>query len=116
MLFVARSRVVQEALQLYLLEKGEDNSIFAQCTVAQAVHGGKQWLRKVFVEGVSILVEGSCDRRLETSHWVMGMLWEDREESNGMEMVEWFFEEARQQVLEMEEDDAKEVARMFGSQ
>lgn len=61
-----------------------------------------------------MLVEAWSDRRLETSHWMLGMLWEDREEIVGRDLVEWFFEEASLQVSEMEEDAAMEVRRRFG--
>ena len=118
-LFVAGSREVQNALQQYLPASGKSQSTAsssaASCRIAQAAKKGKECMREEFMEGVRMMIEASCDRRLEMSHWMLGMLWEDREEVSGLDLVEWFFEEARLQVSEMEEADAIEIQIKFGS-
>jgi hypothetical protein len=117
-LFVAGSREAQNALQQYLLASGKSQSnapsSAASCTIAQAANKGKECMREEFVDGVRMIVEASCDRRLEMSHWMLGMLWEDRAEVSGLDLVEWFFEEARLQVSEMEAADATEIQSKFG--
>jgi hypothetical protein len=40
------------------------------------------------------------------------VLWK---EATGADVVEWFFMEAENQVLEADEDEAEEVRRIFGS-
>ena len=61
------------------------------------------------------MLEASGDRRLEVMHWMLGRLWEDREEVTDVEIVEWYFSEAQHMVLEADEDEAKEVDHIFGS-
>ena len=118
-LFVAMSRVVQMALMQYLQQAicGGPPSIAssaARCRIAKAAKQGKEWAQAEFVSGVRMMIEASCDRRLEVSHWMLGMLWEDREEASGWDLVEWFFEEATQLALEVHEDEAMELERVFG--
>lgn len=60
------------------------------------------------------MLEASCDRRLEISHLMVGMLWEDREDVKSADLVEWFFREARMLADEMNEGEAKELTRIFG--
>ena len=72
-------------------------------------------LKQEFMKGIWIVLEASGDRRLEVMHWMLGSLWEDREEVTDVEIVEWFFVEAEHVILEGEEDQAKEVGRIFGS-
>ena len=112
-LFVAKSREVQNALRQHLRVISSSASMAVSCRLVQAVIKDKLWIGQKFVEGVSIMIEASCDRRLETSHWVVGMLWEDREEISGFELLEWFYQEARYQVLEVEDDQAEKLKCIF---
>ena len=112
-LFVAKSREVQNALRQHLRVTSSSASMAVSCRLVQAAIKNEVWIGQKFVEGVSIMIEASCDRRLETSHWVIGMLWEDREEISGFELLEWFYQEARYQVLEVEDDKAEKLKCIF---
>jgi hypothetical protein len=111
----AGSRVVQLALRQYLLGTGKNESTALHCTLQQAARNGKGSLKQEFMEGVRIVLAASGDRRLEVMHWMLGRLWEDREEVTDVEIVEWFFVEAEHVILEADEDEAKGVERIFGS-
>jgi hypothetical protein len=115
-LFFAGSRVVQTALRQYLLETGKDELHAQHSTMQQAARYDTGRLKQQFMEGVRLVLEASGDRRLEVMHWMLGRLWEDRAEVTGVEIVEWFFVEAEHVIMEADEDEAKEVERIFGSQ
>ncbi len=112
-LFFAGSRAVQLALRQYLT--GKDESTAQHSTMQQAASNGKGRLKQAFMDGVRLVFEASGDRRLEVMHWMLGRLWEDREEVTDVEIVEWFFVEAEHVIVEADEDVAKEVERIFGS-
>jgi hypothetical protein len=111
-LSIARSKEVQVALLQHLIETVRDGRNARSSTILQAAGKCREALKQTFVEGVRRLLEVSCDRRLEVTHWMVVVLWK---EATGADVVEWFFMEAENQVLEADEDEAEEVRRIFGS-
>jgi hypothetical protein len=111
-LSIAGSKEVQVALQQHLIETGKDEPNAQRSAVQRAAGKGREALKQAFMEGVRILLDASCDCRLEVTHWMIGRLYE---EATSADVVEWFFTEAENQVLEADEDEAKEVERVFGS-
>ena len=103
---------MQVALRQYLIETGKSEPNASSSTIRQAGGKGREALKQAFVEGVRMLLEISGDRRLEVTHWMIEVRWK---EAMGADMVEYFFIEAENQMLEAEEDEAKAVERMFGS-
>lgn len=103
---------MQVALREHLIETGEDEHNARSSCIRQAVGKDREVLKQTFVEGIRMLLVSSCDCRLEVTHWMVEALWK---EGTGPELVEWFFMEAENQVLEVDEGEAKDVERMFGS-
>ena len=103
---------MQVALRQHLIETGKDEPNAQRSTIQRAAGKVGESLKQAFVEGIRVLLDDSCDRRLEVTHWMVQRL---REEATSVDLVEWFFREAESQVLEADESEAKEVERMFGS-
>ena len=77
----------------------------------QAAAKSPQALKRVFEYGVRALLNASCDRRLEISHWTVSTL---QREGKASDIMEWFFIEAESQMLEAGDEDVELIGRIFG--
>ena len=108
---IATSRDVQSILRHCLLDPGKNTHSAKRGSIYLAANKGREVLRLVFEEGVRRIVQASCDRRLEVMHWMV----DKAQQESSMAVVEFLLLEAEHQIGEAEENEAKELVRLFGS-
>lgn len=110
-LTVAASSDVQDVLQIYAITLDSNGHAARSSSIAAAAESpGK--LHQEFDRGLKAILSASCDKRLETFHW---MVMRFRQEGTATEIVDCFFTEAECQKNEAEGDDKEIIEEVFGA-
>lgn len=109
-LTVARDKFVQRALQGYAKAIASDHYAVRHSTIASAANHPKG-LKQELERGLQAILSASCDKRLETFHWMIKRLERERSASDVLDCV---FDEAESQMNEAESPGKEVIGSVFG--
>lgn len=110
-LAIAARPTVLDALKVYIQNPRSETRPDSSRILSQK---GTQLaeLRGALDRGLSVIINASCGRRLETFHWAVTRF--DQNDESALDIINAIFMEARCQMSEMEAEDKAVIAEVFG--